>query len=68
MTTFDEWWATLTPAEKKVIGRTNAKYVWFEACAAEREACLKIAEEYAGVFGRNYSEIIADTIRARGRA
>ena len=26
--TFDEWWATLTPAEHKVIGVNNAKFVW----------------------------------------
>lgn len=31
--TFDEWWATLTPHEQKVIGRTNARYVW--VCAIE---------------------------------
>ena len=34
---FNEWWATLTPAEQKVIGRTNAKFVWQDAC----EACAK---------------------------
>ena len=33
---FNEWWATLTPAEQKVIGRTNAKFVWQDAC----EACV----------------------------
>ena len=33
---------------------------------AEREACAKIAEEYANGLERNYSEIIADAIRARG--
>jgi hypothetical protein len=38
---FNEWWATLTPAEQKVIGRTNAKFVWLEAC----ESCTKVCEE-----------------------
>ena len=33
---------------------------------AEREACAKVADEYANGLERNYSEIIADTIRARG--
>jgi hypothetical protein len=33
---FNEWWATLTPSEQKLIGRTNAKFVWMEAC----EACV----------------------------
>ena len=32
----------------------------------EREACAKICEEYAIGLERNYSEIIADKIRARG--
>ena len=34
--------------------------------AAEREACAKMCEEYAIGLERNYSEIIADKIRARG--
>ena len=33
---------------------------------AEREACAKVADEYANGLERNYSEIIADAIRARG--
>ena len=32
----------------------------------EREACAKIADSYADGLERNYSEIIADLIRARG--
>jgi hypothetical protein len=35
---------------------------------AEREACAKVADEYADGPERNYSEIIADAIRARGLA
>ena len=34
----------------------------------EREACAKVADEYANGLERNYSEIIADAIRARGQA
>ena len=34
--------------------------------ADEREACAKVADEYANGLERNYSEIIADLIRARG--
>ena len=37
-------------------------------CLAEREACAKLCEEYAIGLERNYSEIIADKIRARGQA
>ena len=36
------------------------------AIEAEREACAKLCEEYAIGLERNYSEIIADKIRARG--
>jgi hypothetical protein len=34
----------------------------------EREACAQLADEYANGLERNYSEIIADEIRARGQA
>ena len=34
----------------------------------ERKACAEIADEYAKGLERNYSEIIADEIRARGKA
>ncbi|NBQ98047.1 MAG: hypothetical protein EBU12_07480 [Microbacteriaceae bacterium] len=34
----------------------------------EREACAKVANEYVNGLERNYSEIIADAIRARGQA
>jgi hypothetical protein len=47
---------------------------WFDAVTAqnkqlilaEREACAKLADYYASGMDRNYSEIIADDIRARG--
>jgi hypothetical protein len=35
---------------------------------SEREACAKVCEEYANGLERNYSEIIAAAIRARGQA
>jgi len=37
------------------------------AISLEREACAKVADEYANGLERNYSEIIADEIRARGQ-
>ena len=54
-------------------GTTNAFDVRYEAFARlvaekEREACAKLCEEYAIGLERNYSEIIADKIRARGEA
>ena len=33
----------------------------------EREECAKLADEYANGLERNYSEIIAHKIRARGQ-
>ena len=38
------------------------------AIKLEREACAVIADAYATGLERNYSEIIADEIRARGQA
>ena len=54
-------------------GTTDALDKRYEAFAvlvasAEREACAKMCEEYAIGLERNYSEIIADKIRARGEA
>jgi hypothetical protein len=37
-----------------------------KAVLLEREACAKVADYYATGMDRNYSEIIADAIRARG--
>ena len=37
-----------------------------KAIEKEREECAKIADSYAEGLERNYSEIIADKIRARG--
>jgi hypothetical protein len=41
----------------------------FEALvrADEREACAKVADYYATGMDRNYSEIIAEAIRARNK-
>ena len=50
-------WTVSTPHLVELVER---------AVEAEREACAKVADEYANGLERNYSEIIADTIRARG--
>jgi hypothetical protein len=39
-----------------------------EAILAEREACAKVADKWVEGLERNYSELIADEIRARGQA
>jgi hypothetical protein len=38
-----------------------------EAILAEREACAKVADKWVEGLERNYSELIADEIRARGQ-
>ena len=70
---FEQWWATLTPAEQKIIGRTNAKFVWLEACAHEREACAKVCDRLADdqtewAEHRATAIDLAAAIRARGQA
>ena len=50
-------WTVSTPHLVELVER---------AVEAEREACAKVADEYANGLERNYSEIIADLIRARG--
>ena len=40
----------------------------WQVAEREREACAKVADEYANGLERNYSEIIADEIRARRQA
>jgi geranylgeranyl pyrophosphate synthase len=39
----------------------------WQVAEKEREACAKIADEYADGLERNYSEIIAEKIIARGK-
>jgi hypothetical protein len=56
------------------LGKDRARFVHHLVAfanlvaAKEREACAKVCEEYAIGLERNYSEIIADKIRARGEA
>lgn len=56
---FNEWWATLTPQEQKVIGRTNAKFVWLEAC----EACAKVCEYAPEPDGLDLAERIREKVK-----
>jgi hypothetical protein len=69
--TFDEWWATLTPAEHKLIGENNAKFVWDAATTHEREACAKVCQDEIGRVKPLYSvvaENIFKAVVARGQA
>ena len=49
---------------------TEVELIAFAKLVAEheREVCAKVCNEYANGLERNYSEIIADKIRARGEA
>lgn len=38
---FEEWWATLSPPERRVIGEHNARFVWNEAV----KACAVVCDE-----------------------
>lgn len=37
---FEDWWATLSPPERRVIGEHNARFVWNEAVRYERERII----------------------------
>ena len=59
---FDDWWAGLTQAERKVIGASNAKFVWGSAVIA----CAAIAKQWDEEHPTsNYGGCIADTIKTR---
>lgn len=62
---FEEWWATLSPPERRVLGESNARFVWNEAV----EVCAKVCDvvipndEYATALINSY----ADAIRSKGQ-
>mgnify|MGYP003339665805 CR=1 FL=1 len=68
---FNEWWESITEPERKIIGRTNAKYVWVCAQEAEREECAKVCEGYTDNSDSDHEShgyACAAAIRARGQA
>lgn len=63
---FEDWWATLSPPERRVIGEHNARFVWNEAV----EVCAKVCESrYMGDNNREDMEArrCADAIRSKGQ-
>ena len=56
--TFDQWWKTLTPAEQRLIGENNAKFVWNSAV----EECAKEADVWIRAY-EHPSKLIAENIR-----
>ena len=62
---FNQWWATLTDKEQKLLGQHNARFVWDAAATAEREACAEICDRFqARNVGMQPAEC-AGAIRAR---
>ena len=59
---FDEWWATLSPPERRVIGESNARFVWKEAV----KVCVQVAEAYEPQCDTCPSGV-ANAIRAKGQ-
>jgi hypothetical protein len=55
--TFDQWWNLLTTREQNMIGKNNAKFVWEEAAAAEREACAKKCDDAAHLWWSKASSV-----------
>ena len=60
--TFQEWWEQLTKAERKVIGESNAKFVWQECqkytLMTIEEACkAQVAYDQGFKDGRERYEV-----------
>lgn len=64
--TQEEWQKSVAEAFNSAVESAYRDMI-DEAVKTEREACAKIADEYANGLERNYSELIADAIRARGQ-
>ena len=61
---FEEWWATLSPPERRVIGEHNARFVWNEAV----EVCAKVMDEMAARDTlSNYYKVAANALRSKGQ-
>jgi hypothetical protein len=57
---FEQWWETLTEAEQKIIGRTNAKYVWI---CAQDQLKKKLSQAIQDMPFGNTSDSFAAYIR-----
>lgn len=42
---FERWWASLTPPEHKLIGRSNAEYVWKSAVESYSKRNASLCEQ-----------------------
>ena len=61
---FEDWWATLSPPERRVIGEHNARFVWNDAV----EACAKVMDEMAARDTlSNYYKVAANALRSKGQ-
>lgn len=55
---FEEWWVTLTPVERRVIGANVGKFVWDSAYKAALEAAQKELTEKHDANNRRQSTAI----------
>jgi 3-oxoacyl-[acyl-carrier-protein] synthase III len=42
---FEEWWVTISPVERRIIGANTGKFIWDQAYKAAREALEKELKE-----------------------
>lgn len=45
---FEDWWKTITPVERRVIGASVGKFVWDSAYKAAKETIEKELKEKQG--------------------
>lgn len=43
--TFEEWWVTISPVERRIIGAHTGKFIWDQAYKAARESLEKQQKE-----------------------
>lgn len=51
---FDEWWATLTLQEHRVLGESNARFVWGSAVGECMKVCDEISTEARKAWKAKY--------------
>ena len=49
---FSEWWTTLTPKERLVLGANNARFVWEQACDACVNECNEAHDRYKELWDK----------------
>ena len=58
---FEDWWITITPVERRVIGAGVGKFVWDSAYKAAREAIEKENKEKQDADRRGQGAAVPDS-------